>query len=99
VCNIVNKISIPTARGTESFDSFVTTISELINAFVENNRRNYGFIRVHVLVDAIFTRDVENGSQRIAAYFPTPNNSTYNLSPVTSLHRLTTKTLEAAALY
>ena len=70
VLNIVNEVNIPTARGTESFDSFVTTNSELINAFVEDYRRNYGSIRVHVRVDAIFTREVEGGLlQRIPAYF------------------------------
>jgi len=67
----VNKVNIPTARGTESFDSFVTTNSGLINALVEDYRRNYGSIRVHVRVDAIFTREVEDGRQRIPAYFST----------------------------
>jgi len=71
VRNIVNEVNIPTARGTESFDSFVTTNRGVIQAFVEDYRRNYGSIRVHVSVDAIFTREVEDGVQRIAAYFST----------------------------
>jgi len=71
VRNIVNEVNIPTARGTESFDSFVTTNRGVIQAFVEDYRRNYGSIRVHVRVDAIFTREVEDGVQRIAAYFST----------------------------
>jgi len=66
----VNEISILTARGTESFDSFVTMNSGVIQAFVEDYRRNYGSIRLHVRVDAIFTRDVGEGLlQRIPAYF------------------------------
>ena len=67
--NIVNEISIPTARGTESFDSFVTTNSGVINAFVEDYRRNYGTIRVYARADAVFTRQVEGGIQRIPAFF------------------------------
>jgi len=69
VRNIVNEVNIPTARGTESFDSFVTTNSGLINAFVKDYRRNYGSTRVHVRVDAIFTREVKEGRRRISAYF------------------------------
>ena len=61
--------AISWTRGTQSFDSFVTTNSGVINAFVEDYRRNYGSIRVHVRVDAIFTREVEEGRQRISAYF------------------------------
>jgi len=67
----VNEVNIPTARGTESLDSFVTTNSGLINALVEDYRRNYGSIRVHVRVDAIFTKEVEDGRQIIPAYFST----------------------------
>ena len=65
----MNEISIPTARGTESFDSFVTTNSGVINAFVEDYRRNYGTIRVYARADAVFTRQVEGGIQRIPAFF------------------------------
>jgi len=69
----VNEISIPTARGTESFDSFVTTNSGVIHAFVDNYQRNYGSVHLHVRVDAIFTREVEDGLlQRIPAFFSTP---------------------------
>jgi len=68
----VNEVNIPTAHSTESFDSFVTTNFEVINAFVENYRRNHGSIRVHVRVDAIFTMEVVDGIQRIPAYFSTP---------------------------
>ena len=107
VRNIVNEISILTARGTESFDSFVTMNSGVIQAFVEDYRRNYGSIRLHVRVDAIFTRDVGEGLlQRIPAFFLVPfkistvhNNSTYNVSPPTFLHKLTIGTLAAVALY
>jgi len=68
-----DEISIPTARGTESFDSFVTTNSGVIQAFVQDYRRNYGSVRLHVRVDAIFTRDVGEGLlQRIPAFFSTP---------------------------
>jgi len=70
VRNIVNEISILIARGTESFDSFVTMNSGVIQAFVEDYRRNYGSICLHVRVDAIFTRDVGEGLlQRIPAFF------------------------------
>jgi len=72
VRNIVNEVNIPTARGTESFDSFVVTNSGVIHAFVEDYRRNYGSIRVHVRVDAIFTREVEDEVQRIPAFFLLP---------------------------
>ena len=66
----MNEISIPTARGTESFDSFVVTNSGVINAFVEDYRRKYGSIRIHVRVDAVFTREVEGSLlQRIPAFF------------------------------
>ena len=66
----MNEISIPTARGTESFDSFVVTNSGVIQAFVEDYRRQYGSIRIHVRVDAVFTRHVEGGLlQRIPAFF------------------------------
>ena len=65
----MNEINIPTARGTESFDSFVVTNSGVIQAFVEDYRRQYGSIRIHVRVDAIFTREVESGIQRITAFF------------------------------
>jgi len=68
----VNEVNIPTACGTESFGSFVTTNSGVINAFVEDYRRNYCSIRAHVRVDAIFTREVEDGIQRIPADFSTP---------------------------
>ena len=67
--NIVNEVNIPTARGTESFDSFVASNSGVINAFVEDYRRQYGSIRIHVRADAIFTREMESGIQRIPAYF------------------------------
>ena len=73
VRNIVNEISIPTARGTESFDSFVVTNSGVINAFVEDYRRQYGSIRIHVRVNAVFTREVEGSLlQRIPAFFRVP---------------------------
>jgi len=66
----VNEISIPTARGRESFDSFVTTNSGVIQAFVEDYQRQYGSMRIHVRADAIFTREVECGLlQRIPAFF------------------------------
>ena len=68
----MNEVNIPTARGTESFDSFVVTNSGVIHAFVEDYRRNYGSIRVHVRVDAIFTREVEDEVQRIPAFFLLP---------------------------
>ena len=107
VRNIMNEISIPTARGTESFDSFVTTNSGVIQAFVQDYRRNYGSVRLHVRVDAIFTRDVGEGLlQRIPAFFlhrctilTVHSNSTYKLSPPTFLRRPTIGTLAAAALY
>jgi len=107
VRNIVNEISILIVRGTESFDSFVTMNSGVIQAFVEDYRRNYGSIRLHVRVDAIVTRDVGEGLlQRIPAFFLVPfkistvhNNSTYNVSPATFLHKLTIGTLAAVALY
>jgi len=81
--------------------------SGVIQAFVEDYRRNYGSIRLHVRVDAIFTRDVGEGLlQRIPAFFLVPfkistvhNNSTYNVSPPTFLHKLTIGTLAAVALY
>jgi len=38
---------------------------------ISDYQRQYGSIRVHVRVDAIFTRDVEEGQQRVAAYFST----------------------------
>jgi len=70
VRNIVNEISIPTARGTESFNSFVVTNSGVIQAFVEDYRRQYGSIRIHVRVDAVFTREVDGSLlQRIPAFF------------------------------
>ena len=102
----MNEVNITTAHGTESFDSFVVTNSGLIQAFVEDYQRNYGSVRLHVRVDAIFARDVGEGLlQRIPAFFLVPfkistvhNNSTYNLSPATSRHKLTIGTLEAAAL-
>ena len=73
VRNIVNEISIPTARGTESFDSFVVTNSGVIQALVEDYQRNHGSLRLHVRVDAIFTREVEGGLlQRIPAFFQVP---------------------------
>ena len=69
----MNEISIPTARGTESFDSFVVTNSGVIQAFVEDYQRNHGSVRLHVRVDAIFTREVEGGLlQRIPAFFQVP---------------------------
>jgi len=71
VRNIVNEVSLPTVHGVQSFDAFVTSNSGLINAFVEDYQRNYGSVRLHVRVDAIFTRDVEDGQQRIPAYFST----------------------------
>jgi len=37
-------------------------------------QRQYGSICVHVRVDAIFTRDVEEGQQRVVAYFSTRVN-------------------------
>ena len=69
--NIVNEVNIPTARDRESFDSLVTSNSGLVNAFVEDYQRNYGSVRLYVPVDAIFTREVEDGRQRIEAYFST----------------------------
>jgi len=107
VRNIVNEVNIPTARGTESFDSFVVTNSGVINAFIEDYRRNYGSIRLHVRVDAIFTRDVGEGLlQRIPSFFlrrctisTVLKNSICNMSPPTFLRRPTTGTLAAAALY
>ena len=66
----MNEVNIPTARGTESFDSFVVTNSRVIQAFVEDYRRQYGTIRVHARVDAVFTRQIEGGLlQRIPAFF------------------------------
>ena len=56
-------------RAVQSFDSFVTTNSELINAFVEDYRLQYGSIRIHVRADSIFTREVDDGYQRVPAYF------------------------------
>jgi len=38
---------------------------------IPDYQRQYGSIRVHVRVDAIFTSDVEEGQQRVAAYFST----------------------------
>jgi len=61
VRNIVNEITIPTVRDVQSFDAFVTSNSGVIQAFVEDYRRNYGSVRLHVRVDAIFTREVEGG--------------------------------------
>jgi len=48
-------------RDVQSFDAFVTSNSGVIQAFVEDYRRNYGSVRLHVRVDAIFTREVESG--------------------------------------
>jgi len=104
VRNIVNEVSLPTVHGVQSFDAFVTSNSGLINAFVEDYQRNYGSVRLHVRVDAIFTRDVEDGQQRIPAYFSTRVHDVdptqqFDLHSVDtdSLRRLTTGTLAAAA--
>jgi len=100
----VNEISIPTARGTESFDSFVTTNSGVINAFVEDYRCNYGSVRLHVRVDAIFTRGVGEGLlQRIPAFF-LHLCSVYDIDctqqlDLQSVARPRIGTLAAAALY
>jgi len=97
---------MPTARGTDSFDSFVTTNSGFINVFVEDYQGNYSSVRVHVRVDAIFSREVEEGRQKIPAFFlrrcttsTVLSNPTYNLSPPTCLHKLTTGTFGVVALY
>ena len=97
----------PRAVQSRLIDNFVTMNSGVIQAFVEDYRRNYGSIRLHVRVDAIFTRDVGEGLlQRIPAFFlrlcmtlTVHNNSTYNLPPPTFLYKLTIGTLAAAALY
>jgi len=73
VRNIVNEINIPTVRNVQSFDAFVTSNSGVIQAFVEDYQRNYGSVRLHVRVDAIFTREVEGGLlQRIPTFFQVP---------------------------
>jgi len=65
----VNEINIPTLRDVQSFDTFVTSNSGVIQAFVEDYRRNYGSVRLHVRVDAIFTREVEADSYKNSGLF------------------------------
>jgi len=64
-------MSIPTVHVVQSFDAFVTSNSELIYAFVEDYQRKYGSVRLHVRVDAVITRDVDEGQQRKPVYFST----------------------------
>ena len=71
VSNIVNEVTIPTDRGTESFDAFVSRNGSVIDDIVDDYRRRYGSIRVQIRTDNIFVRDAENGQQRIPAYFAT----------------------------
>jgi len=69
VLNIVNEVSIPTVRGTQSFDAFVASTAGVTDAIVNDCQRQYGSIPIHVRVDDIFTRDDEEGQQRVPAYF------------------------------
>ena len=71
VLNIVNEVSIPTVRGTQSFDAFVASNARVIDAIVNDCQRQNGSIPIHVPVDDIFTLDVEEGQQRVPAYFTT----------------------------
>jgi len=62
---------MPTERGTQSFDAFVASNARVMEAVIGDYQRRYGSIRVHARVDAIFTREVEERQQRVAAYFTT----------------------------
>ena len=54
--NIIAEVTIPTARATESFDSFLTHNGGVTNDMVDDYRRQYRSIRVHFRADAIFVR-------------------------------------------
>ena len=62
---------IPTVRGTQSLDAFVASNAGVMEAVICDYQRQYGSIRVHAQVDAVFTRDIEKGQQRVPAYFST----------------------------
>ena len=71
--NIVTEVTFPTARATQSFDSFLSHNNGVINNIIDDYRRQYRSIRVHFRADAIFVRQTEDDQQqRIPAYFSTP---------------------------
>ena len=104
--NIVNEVNIPTARGTESFDSFVASNSELINAFVEDYRRSMApYAYTSVLMPSLRARS-KAAYKEYQLFSVVPfkiltrlNKWTCNVSPPIYLHRLTIGTLEAAASF
>jgi len=82
VLNIVSEITIPSPHAIESFDAFIALNAGVIEGIVGDYQRQYGSIRVHVRVDAIFVRDVKDGQQRIPAYF---NTRIHDVDPTQNL--------------
>ena len=62
---------VRTVRDTQSFDAFIASNFGVMDAVIGDYQRQYDSICVHVRVDAILTRDVNKGHQRVAAYFST----------------------------
>jgi len=106
VRNIVNEVNRPTARGTESFDSFVASNSELINAFVETIDASVApYAYTPVLTPSLRARSKVAYKEyqlfsRLRCKISTRLNKwTCDVSPPIYLHRLTTGTLAAAASF
>ena len=57
--------------GTQSFDAYVASNAGVMDAVIGDYQRQYGSICVRVRADTIFTRDVVQGQQRVAAYLST----------------------------
>ena len=73
---------IRTVCGTQSFDAFVASNAGVMDVVIGDYQCQYGSIRVNVRVDAIFTRDVKEGQQHVAAYFST---RVHNVDPTQQL--------------
>jgi len=64
-------VFIQIVRSTQSFDAYVASNAGVMDAVIGDYQRQYGSICVRVRADTIFTRDVVQGQQRVAAYFST----------------------------